>query len=58
MSNIDKKNKFESTGFDYMNQEAEVVFVGITPENSQVKGECERLDSKEVKRENAFVGIN
>jgi len=56
MRNIDEKIEFESTGFDYVNPEAEVVIVGITPGNSQLKGEREGLDKREIKRLNAFAG--
>lgn len=53
---MDEKYEFKPTGFDYVNPEAEVVIVGITPGNSQLKGEREGLDKREVKRQNAFVG--
>lgn len=56
MSNIDEKIVFEPTGFDYVNPKAEVVIVGITPGNSQLKGEREGLDKREIKRLNAFAG--
>lgn len=56
MSNINDKIKFEPTGFDYVNPKAEVVIVGITPGNSQLKGEREGLDYREIKRRNAFAG--
>lgn len=56
MSKIDEKIVFEPTGFDYVNPEAEVVIVGITPGNSQLKGEREGLDKREIKRQNAFAG--
>ena len=56
MSSIDEKIVFEPTGFDYVNPEAEVVIVGITPGNSQLKGEREGLDKREIKRLNAFAG--
>ena len=32
-----------------------MVIVGITPGNSQLKGECIDLDKREVKRINAFA---
>ena len=38
MANIDDKYVFEPTEFDYVNPKAEVVIVGITPGNSQLKG--------------------
>lgn len=56
MSNIDEKIVFEPTGFDYVNPDAEVVIVGITPGNSQVKGEREGMSPKEIKRTYAFKG--
>jgi len=56
MSKIDEKIVFEPTGFDDVNPEAEVVIVGITPGNSQLKGEREGLDKREIKRLNAFAG--
>ncbi len=39
-----------------MNPKAEVVIVGITPGNSQLKGERKELDKREIKRRNAFAG--
>ena len=56
MSNIDDKFAFEPTGFDYVNPKAEVVIVGITPGNSQQKGNREGLSSQEIKRKYAFAG--
>lgn len=56
MSNIDEKIIFEPTGFGYQNTKAEVVIVGITPGNSQLKGDREGLDLREIKRMNAFAG--
>ena len=56
MSNIDEKIVFEPTRFDYVNSEAKVVIVGITPGNSQLKGEREGVDKREIKRLNAFAG--
>ena len=56
MSNIDEKIIFEPTGFGYQNTKAKVVIVGITPGNSQLKGEREGLDLREIKRKNAFAG--
>ena len=43
MANIDDKYVFEPTEFDYVNQKAEVVIVGITPGNSQLDGSREGL---------------
>lgn len=56
MNRIDEKIIFEPTGFEYQNTKAKVVIVGITPGNSQLKGEREGLDLREIKRKNAFAG--
>ena len=56
MANIDDKYVFEPTAFDYVNPKAKVVIVGITPGNSQLKGDREGLDLREIKRKNAFAG--
>lgn len=56
MSNIDEKIVFEPTGFDYVNPDAEVVIVGITPGNSQLKDSRDGLEPREIKRKNAFAG--
>ena len=56
MSNIDEKIIFEPTGFEYQNTKAKVAIVGITPGNSQLKGDREGLDLREIKRKNAFAG--
>ena len=56
MSNIDERIIFEPTGFEYQNPKAKVVIVGITPGNSQLKGDREGLDLREIKRKNAFAG--
>ena len=56
MSNIDDKIIFEPTYFGYQNTKAKVVIVGITPGNSQLKGDREGLDLREIKRKNAFAG--
>lgn len=56
MSKIDVKIVFEPTGFDYVNPMAKVVIIGITPGNSQLKGDREGLDLREIKRKNAFAG--
>lgn len=47
----------ENTKFDYVNPEAEVVIVGITPGNSQTKGSREGLTPKEIKQKYAFKGL-
>lgn len=46
----------ENTGFGYVNPNAEVVIVGITPGNSQQKGSREGLSPREIKRKYAFAG--
>lgn len=56
MSSIDKKIIFEPTSFGYQNTKAKVVIVGITPGNSQLKGDRKGLDLREIKRKNAFAG--
>lgn len=56
MSNIDERIKTIKTGFEFVNPEAEVVIVDITPGNSQVKGEREGLSPEEIKRTYAFKG--
>ena len=56
MTRLDEKFAFEPTGFDYVNPKAEVVFVGITPGNSQLDGSREGKTSREIKREFAFAG--
>ena len=56
MNIIDEKIIFEPTGFEYQNTKAKVVIVGITPGNSQLKGDREGLDLREIKRKNAFAG--
>lgn len=56
MANSDEKIVFEPTGFDYVNKEAEVVIVGITPGNSQLKDSREGMELREIKRKNAFAG--
>lgn len=47
---------FEKTDFDYVNPEARVVIVGITPGKSQLEKSRENLSKKEIKRINAFAG--
>lgn len=56
MSNIDNKIIFEPTAFDYVNQKAKVVIVGITPGNSQLRGNRKGIEPREIKRKNAFAG--
>lgn len=46
----------EKSDFDYVNHDAEVVIVGITPGNNQLMGSREGKSLKEIKRENAFGG--
>lgn len=47
----------ENTKFGYVNPNAEVVIVGITPGNSQLKGSREGLTPKEIKQKYAFKGL-
>ena len=56
MKNYDEKFVFEKTDFDYVNPNALVVIVGITPGNSQLKDSREGKSLEEIKRENAFAG--
>lgn len=56
MTRLDEKFTFEPTGFDYVNPKAEVVIVGITPGNSQLKGSREGMSPREIKRKYAFAG--
>ena len=56
MTKIDEKFVFEPTAFDYVNQKAEVVIVGITPGNSQLDGSREGMSPREIKRKFAFAG--
>lgn len=56
MKSIDERIKFEPSGLDYVNTEARVVIVGITPGNSQMKDSRDGLSPKEIKRRNAFCG--
>ena len=48
--------RIEKTNFDYVNQEAKVVLVGITPGNNQLEGERDSLNAREIKRKYAFAG--
>lgn len=53
------KYKFNrSTKMEYTNKEAEVVIVGITPGNTQLKGSRKNKSPKEIKQENSFAGGN
>lgn len=54
--NFEDKIIFEKTDFDYVNSNALVVLVGITPGNSQLQGERDGLSQEEIKRRNAFAG--
>lgn len=56
MKNFDEKFVFEKTDFDYVNPNAQVIIVGITPGNSQLKDSREGKSLEEIKRENAFAG--
>lgn len=56
MKNFDEKFVFEKTDFDYVNPNAQVIIVGITPGNSQLKDSREGKSLEEIKRECAFAG--
>lgn len=56
MKNSKKEFVIKPTSFDYVNSKAEIVIVGITPGNDQIKGSRDGLDSKEIKRQYAFDG--
>ena len=56
MIEIDERYFIQPTEFDYINPKAEVVIVGITPGNSQLKGGREGMSPKEIKRTYAFKG--
>ena len=47
---------FTPTGFGYVNEDARVVLVGITPGSTQLQGDRIGKSSREIKRENAFAG--
>lgn len=51
-----EKFSFKATKFDYVNQKAKLVIVGITPGNSQLDGSREGMSPREIKREYAFAG--
>lgn len=48
---------FHDIGFDYVNENAEVVIVGITPGVTQMK-KGKSQEPREIKREHAFAGKN
>jgi len=52
----DSQVEMKPTGFGYLNKDARVVLVGITPGNTQLDGERDGLDEKEIKRRYAFGG--
>ena len=56
MSKYDDKIIFKPTEFSYINPNAEIVIVGITPGNSQLANSREGKSMREIKRENAFAG--
>lgn len=56
MSKYDDKIIFKPTKFNYINPNAEIVIVGITPGNSQLAKSREGKSLREIKRENAFAG--
>lgn len=53
---MEGKYCFKTARFDYVNPKAMVVFVGITPGNSQLDGSREGMSPREIKREYAFAG--
>lgn len=54
---MEKKFKFEETGFEsYVNKDAIVVIVGVTPGNNQSGGKNEKLSPLEIKKKYAFKG--
>ena len=56
MANFEDRIVFKKTDFDYVNPAARVVIVGITPGNSQLKGNRTGMTSREIKRNFAFAG--
>ncbi len=54
---MEKKYSFKETGFEsYVNKDAMVVIVGITPGKNQLGGKEERLTPFEIKQKYAFRG--
>lgn len=51
-----KQIELKPTNFDYVNPDAIVVIVGITPGNSQLSGEKKSSSSKDIKKKYAFKG--
>lgn len=51
-----KQIELKPTNFDYVNQDAIVVIVGITPGNSQLSDGEKSSSSKDIKKEYAFGG--
>ena len=56
MTKLVEKYAFEPTEFKYVNPNAEVVIVGITPGNSQQKGSRKGMSPREIKQKYAFAG--
>lgn len=56
MSTFDDRILFKPTKFNYVNPEAKVVIVGITPGNSQIEGTREGMTPREIKQTYAFAG--
>jgi len=52
----DSQISFTLTCFGYVNKDARVVLVGITPGNTQLQGNRAGKSPREIKRENAFAG--
>ena len=56
MSTFDDRILFKPTKFNYINPEAKVVIVGITPGNSQIEGTREGMTPRKIKQTYAFAG--
>ena len=56
MRNIDESIVIEPAALDYVNPNAQVVIVGITPGNSQMSGSREMMSLRDIKRQYAFAG--
>lgn len=56
MRNIDESIVIEPAALDYVNPNAQVVIVGITPGNSQMSGSRDLMSLRDIKRKYAFAG--
>jgi len=56
MQAFDNNITFKPTGFEYVNPNAKIVLVGITPGNTQLASSRAGKTPREIKRENAFAG--